>query len=80
MTLGSLRKGVTARIVKNRAEHELKQRLLALGFIRGRPVEILARSVFGATIVVRLDRHSTFSLRRSEAEKIEVAETTGDDA
>jgi len=80
MTLGSLRKGVAARIVKNRAEHGLKQRLLSLGFIKGRPVEILARSIFGATVVVRLDRHSTYSLRRSEAEQIEVSEMAGDDA
>ena len=80
MTLGSLRKGALARIVNNRAHDELKHRLLAFGFIKGRPVELVARSIFGGTVVVRLDRHSTFSLRRSEAEQIEVSEMAGDDA
>lgn len=74
MTLDALRKGTSAQIIRNRAAHKLKERLLSLGFIRGNRIELLSRSVFGGTIVVRLNRRHTFSLRRSEAEKIEVTE------
>lgn len=76
MNLASLRKGTRARIVTNHAEDRLKERLLSLGFVKGNLIELTARSIFGGTIVVRVNRQNVFSLRRSEAEQIEVSETT----
>lgn len=65
--LGALDTGQSGTIVKNSAPDPLKSRLIAMGFIRGNQVEILARSLTGATVMVRLNRAERFSLRHEEA-------------
>lgn len=59
-------------IIKNSAPSPLKERLLSLGFIRDTKVEMLGRSLMGSTLVVRLGDAYVYSLRRSEADCIEV--------
>ncbi|MBN2894413.1 MAG: ferrous iron transport protein A [Campylobacterales bacterium] len=57
-------------IIKNGAPSPLKERLLSLGFVRDTKIEILSRSLMGATLVVRLCGVYVYSLRRNEADAI----------
>ena len=72
MTLDMLRPGEHARLRKNGAQGALKIRLTALGFIRHTHVEVLERSLFGQTMIVRIDARQIFSMRRQEAAQLQV--------
>ena len=68
--LGALKTGEKGVIAKINAPNPLKMRLISMGLIRGAQVEMLARSFFGATVMVRLKHAGSFSLRRDEARHI----------
>jgi ferrous iron transport protein A len=69
--LSSLAPGVSATITDIHTDDALRQRLMALGFRSGKPVEIIRKASFGGPIQVRIGT-TDILLRLSEAAKIEV--------
>lgn len=75
--LDTLESGESGIISKNSAPKPLKARLLSMGFLRGNRVEMLTRSMIGATLLVRLNQTNHFSLRQEEAQYIYLANADG---
>lgn len=71
MKLSSLQKGDSGTIVKINAGKDLKQRLYSFGIYKGARFEIMACSLGGNTIELKVGS-SMVALRRGEVEKIEV--------
>ena len=71
MTLVNLQPGEIATIVTIQAEESLHQRLLAMGFSRGKQVELIRKASFSGPLQVRIGT-TDILLRRSEAAKITV--------
>jgi ferrous iron transport protein A len=68
--LGQLRVGERATIDHLQTSHAaLLQKLLALGFVRGKEVEVVQRGLFGCPMNVRI-LNSVVSLRKTEAAAI----------
>lgn len=70
-TLTTLQPGEIATIVAIHADQSLHQRLHALGFRKGKRVELIRRAAFSGPLQVRLGTTDVV-LRPSEASKIEV--------
>ena len=75
-TLASLQPGDLATIVAIHADQALHQRLQALGFRKGKQVELVRQAVFSGPLQVRLGTTDVV-LRRNEASKIEVCKGAG---
>jgi ferrous iron transport protein A len=75
-TLATLQQGDTATIVAIHADQALHQRLLALGFRKGKQIELVRQAVFSGPLQVRLGTTDVV-LRRNEASKIEVCKGAG---
>jgi ferrous iron transport protein A len=71
ITLCTLQTGQIATIVSIHAEEALHQRLLALGFRSGKPIEIIRKASFGGPLQVRIGT-TDILLRQVEAAKIKV--------
>ncbi len=72
LTLAELRPGELCRVIAVRAvDDPVFQRLLHMGLLRGREIEVVRRAPAGDPIEVRLLGYS-LSLRRSEASLVEV--------
>ena len=70
--LGKVRPGERVRVTAvEESEGPLYQRLLHLGIIRGREIEVVRRAPAGDPIEVRL-MNCSLSLRRGEAERVQV--------
>jgi ferrous iron transport protein A len=72
--LSSLSPGMRATITDIHTDDALRQRLMALGFRFGNPVEIIRKASFGGPLQVRIGT-TDILLRMSEAAKIEVRTT-----
>ncbi len=72
-TLAALQSGDIATIVSIHAEEALHQRLLALGFRKGKQVELIRKASFSGPLQVRIGT-TDILLRRNEAAKIEVCQ------
>ncbi len=70
-TLATLQPGDNASIVSIHAEEALHQRLLALGFRRGRQITLIRKASFSGPLQVRIGT-TDIMLRRSEAAKIAI--------
>ncbi len=73
MTLANLRPGQTGRIVKIGAVGPLKRRLMDMGIVPGTDVTVEKVAPMGDPVEVCLKSYH-LSLRKGEAEKIEVEE------
>jgi ferrous iron transport protein A len=69
--LSSLPPGTRATITDIHTDDALRQRLMALGFRAGKPIEIIRKASFGGPIQVRIGT-TDILLRKSEAALIEV--------
>lgn len=69
--LSSLAIGVAATITDIHTDDALRQRLQALGFRMGKPIEIIRKARFNGPVQVRVGTTDVM-LRLSEAAKIEV--------
>ncbi len=74
LPLSSLAPGVRATITDIHTDDALRQRLLALGFRTGKPIEIIRKASFCGPLQVRIGT-TDILLRRNEAAKIEVKKT-----
>ena len=72
--LSSLAPGIRATITDIHTDDALRQRLQALGFRSGKPIEIIRKASFGGPIQVRVGTTDVL-LRLSEANLIEVRTT-----
>jgi ferrous iron transport protein B len=72
MTLNDLHTGDTATIIRIRGRGAFRKRITEMGFIRGKPVRVLKSAPLKDPVEYRI-LESNVSLRRSEAELIEVA-------
>ena len=70
-TLNQMQPGEGGRIVDITAQRAVTQRLMAMGLLPGRHVEVVRFAPLGDPITVQLDG-TQVSLRRSEARTIEV--------
>lgn len=75
-TLASLHPGDSATIVAIHADQALHQRLQALGFRKGKQIELVRQAAFSGPLQVRLGTTDVV-LRRAEACKIEVCKGVG---
>lgn len=73
MTLATLKPGQSGRIVKIVAVGPLKRRLMDMGIVPGTDVTVEKVAPLGDPVEVHLKNYH-LSLRRGEAEKIEVEE------
>jgi ferrous iron transport protein A len=73
MTLADLKPGRTGRIVKIVAVGPLKRRLMDMGIVPGTDVTVEKVAPLGDPVEVRLKSYH-LSLRKAEADKIQVAE------
>ena len=73
-TLNRLGIGQSGTVLKIDADHELRRRLMEMGFCAGTQVEVLRRSPFGDPIELRL-RGYCLSLRNEQAKCVSVART-----
>jgi len=73
ITLAQLHPGDTATVVSVHAEEALHQRLLALGFRRGKHIELIRKASFSGPLQVRVGT-TDILLRRNEAAKIKVCQ------
>lgn len=75
MTLNQLPTGISSRVIKvalSVDQHEVRGQLEDIGFLPGEQVQVLRRGLFDqGTLLVRVGS-STFALRQSEAQMIEV--------
>ena len=72
LTLADLDPGLAGEVVGFRLAHEpLTQRLMQLGVLRGRRIDVVRRAPAGDPIEVRL-AGSSLLLRRDEAARIEI--------
>ena len=71
LTLADLKKGQKAKIVTLCGAKKLRIRLMELGLVPERSIEIYAIALFGDPIVVKI-RGCRLSLRKSEAKQIVV--------
>lgn len=71
--LHELRAGEKARIHCHHAMGAIRQRLLDLGFVPNTEVDVIRRAPLGDPIQLKVSNYNV-TLRRSEAELIEVAE------
>jgi ferrous iron transport protein A len=71
VALSTLVPGETATIVSIHTEGPLHQRLLAMGFRTGKPIELIRRARFSGPLQVRIGT-TDILLRKNEAEKIMV--------
>ncbi len=74
--ISTLRQGEFATIVAIHADQALHQRLLALGFRKGKQIELIRKAAFSGPLQVRLGT-TDIVLRRNEASKIEVCKGAG---
>lgn len=75
-TIATLQPGDFASIVAIHADQALHQRLLALGFRKGKQIEVIRRAAFSGPLQIRLGTTDVV-LRRNEAMKIEVCKGAG---
>ncbi|MCL2511762.1 MAG: ferrous iron transport protein A, partial [Bacteroidales bacterium] len=75
MTLKDLNTGESGIVVKVRGREAFHKRLTEMGFVRGQKVEMVRCAPFGDPIEYRLMGYE-ISLRRNEAELIEIISTT----
>ena len=73
MTLNSLEKGGSARIVAINAEKELRNRFNSFGLIKGATVHVEQHTMARQTMEIRINK-TRMSLRLSEAMKVEISE------
>lgn len=71
--LSSLPTGTRATITDIHTDDALRQRLQALGFRAGKPVEIIRKAIFSGPIQVRVGTTDVL-LRLTEAQLVEVRE------
>lgn len=71
MTLSSMKSGEIAKIISIHTDEALHQRLLAMGFRVGKPVEVIRKASFSGPLQVRIGT-TDILLRKNEAEKIMV--------
>jgi len=71
MNLSELKKGDKGEIIKINAEKNLKTRLFSFGIYKGARFEIMACSLAGNTMEIKVGS-SMVALRRGEVEKLEV--------
>ena len=71
MNLSELKKGDKGEIIKINAEKNLKTRLFSFGIYKGARFEIMACSLAGNTMEIKVG-NSMVALRRGEVEKLEV--------
>ena len=71
MFLNELKKQQRGRIVGFKGQLAVTQRLMAMGMLPGRAVEVVQVAPFGDPVTVQLDS-SRVSLRRSEAAMLQV--------
>lgn len=71
MFLNELKKRQAGRIVGFRGEMATTQRLMAMGMLPGRSVEVVQVALFGDPVTVQMDG-SRLSLRRQEASALQV--------
>jgi len=64
-------KSCKIRIVKLNAEHELKQRLISFGIMKGSEIEVMQHTASKSTVEIRVG-NMKIALRDSEAKKIDV--------
>lgn len=69
-SLNMLEVGSVGIIVKITADHELKQRLLSLGFIKGNQIKLISSSFARETFVVDIGSKTQYALRGTEAKYI----------
>jgi len=77
MRLSDLPKGISAVVQDVCDAHDadmIAQRLRALGFVPGEPVRIVALGPWGATPLLVQIGSTRFALRRTEADRVHVAE------
>ncbi len=73
MYLTDFTKGDKVRVKKIRAPHELKQRLISFGIMKGAEVEILGIAPAKSTMELKVGKMRV-ALRKQEAQTIEVEE------
>jgi len=71
LPLSELKKQQVGKILKLRGPRALRQRLAAIGILRGQPVSLKAATLWGGPRVYRIGQHQ-FCLRRAEASQIDV--------
>lgn len=71
MTLADLKPGQSGKILKINLEGALKRRMMDMGIITGTPVRVEKIAPLGDPIEILIKSYS-LSLRKSEADKIEV--------
>jgi ferrous iron transport protein A len=71
MTLSSMNPGEIATILSIHTEEALHQRLLAMGFRKGKQIEVIRKARFSGPLQVRIGT-TDILLRRVDAEKIMV--------
>jgi len=71
-TLASLKIGDSARVVQISGVDEISVRLMEMGLIPGVDVRVIGRALLGDPLELEL-RGYRLSLRRSEAERVEVS-------
>jgi ferrous iron transport protein A len=71
VTLSELEKGIEARIVTIEGERAFRRRLLELGLVPGTSVRLLRVAPLGDPLEF-MARGSSFSIRKAEAEQVEV--------
>ncbi|GAB4546016.1 MAG: hypothetical protein Tsb0014_40410 [Pleurocapsa sp.] len=75
MTLSELESGKSAvvdQIHLNRHGHELGKRLVAMGIIPDKPIEVLRKAWFGGPLHIRVGSTTEIAIRRQEAQMIRV--------
>jgi len=70
-TLGSLRPGHSARVVRVHGEGPLQRRIMEMGLTRGVEVQVVKAAPLGDPIEIAV-RGYAFSLRRAHAALVEV--------
>ena len=76
MTLDKLKNGQTATIKGVSGEDPLAQRLMALGLLEGTLIQVTRRALGGDPIEIQV-MGAALSLRRDEARRVSVDQTSG---
>ncbi|MDE5800172.1 MAG: ferrous iron transport protein A, partial [Paramuribaculum sp.] len=77
MRLSQLTEGTHARVIKILGHGAFRKRLIEMGFVKGRVVDILQQAPLNDPVKYSIMGYQV-SLRRSEAAMIEVVEVDGD--
>jgi ferrous iron transport protein A len=73
MTLGELRKGQKAQVIRAPESQGLGERLLEFGFVQGATLEVLAEAPFGGDPILVMIHGTRVAVRRDDASGIHVS-------